>query len=136
MEYWRGAVALTVKVTSRDGVVVVESSGEYTRQEHRERSDKFRRMIMEKWTDRSQPLRVLFDLRRVTGEFTRSGGYFHITREWGDNNNKRIAWLYSDPANEPQFNYRETIARQHGYIARAFRNADEAMRWLTNPGAK
>ena len=124
-------MAFVVEVTVREGVVVVESSGEYSRQEHRDRSGELRRMILEKWTDHSQPLRVLFDMRRMKAVFTRAGGYFHITREWGEAKNKRIAWLYSDPAHEPQFSYRETIARQHGYLARAFRDEDEAMRWLS-----
>ena len=128
-------LAFNVDVTVHDGVVVVASSGEYTRQEHRDRSDEFRRMILEKWTDRSQPLRVLFDMRKMKAEFTRSGGYFHITREWGEDKNKRIAWLYSDPAYEAQFNYRETVARNHGFIARAFRDEDAAMRWLATPEA-
>ncbi len=126
-------MALNVNVTVRDGVVVVESSGEYTLQEHKKRSDEFRRTIMEKWSDHSQPLRVLFDQRKLTGEFTRSGGHFHITQEWGDDRNMRVAWLYSDPDYEPQFSYRETIARHHGYVARAFRDEGEAMRWLTEP---
>ena len=128
-------MAINVSVTACDGVIVLNPSGEYTRQEHRERSDEFRRMVEEKWTDRSQPLRLLIDLRHVTGELTRSGGYVNITREWGEDRHKRIAWLYSDPANEPQFSYRETIARNHGFVARAFRDENEAMRWLTAPEA-
>ncbi len=123
-------MALKANIASRQGIIVVELVGEYTRQQHTAMQPMFERMIEEKWTDRSQPMRLLLDLHGVTGTLSRTGGYFNITREWGDNRNMRIAWLYQDPANEPQFCYREAIARKNGYIARAFRDEDEAMRWL------
>ena len=91
-------MTLEAKVAVRDGVVAFELSGEYRREEHTARSDEFRKMIREQWTNQSQPLRVLFDLRRVTGELKRESGYFNITREWGEATMRKFAWLYSDPA--------------------------------------
>ena len=127
-------MTLDAKVIVRDGVVVLELRGEYRRAEHTARNEEYMRMVDREWIDRSQPLRLLIDLRGVSGELTRKSGYHNVVREWGEDRNKRIAWLYDDPANDPQYRYRETVARNHGFIARAFRDEDEAMKWLTETG--
>lgn len=124
-------MGLTCRVDAKDGYVVLELTGQLSKDECKSVAEESGRLVLEKWTDTSVPLRLLIDYRGMTGIPSKGRAHFIIANEWWSDKKMRIAWLYQEARNDGYFRYLETTSRQYGYSTRAFRDEEKAVRWLT-----